>query len=105
MREPLLATQIEYRYGERSYQIVEDYEFRELKYFNSFLYENPLTEYIRGGWKVHISLDSSNVGHIALAWTVIIVPELIRCGIREFKITRENCLYELSERVLMVKKN
>ena len=97
MREPLLATQIEYRYGERSYQIVEDYEFRELKYFNSFLYENPLTEYIRGGWKVHISLDPSNVGHIALAWTVIIVPELIRCGIREFKITRETCLYELAE--------
>ena len=29
--------------------------------------------------------------------TVIIVPELIRCGIREFKITRENCLYELAE--------
>jgi len=97
MNEPLIVAQREVQYGERSYRIAVDYEFEKSKYFYSFNNVNPSTLLILGGWKFHISLDPLNIDDIALAWTDIIVPELIRCGIREFKITRVNRLNEIVE--------
>lgn len=97
LRERLLVAQQETQYGERRFQINDTYKIDKTTYFDSFLYETPLTEYIYGGWKVHISLDPSNINNIGLAWTNIIVPELLVCGVREFKIGVDGYLHKLVE--------
>lgn len=96
MREALLPVQRQIRYAGVNYHIPEFYEFENSKYFYSFLYENPMITDVCGGWKVHISLDAENIENIARAWSEIIVPELLTCGIREFKITTENHLGKIA---------
>jgi hypothetical protein len=93
----LLVAQQETQYGERRFQIDDTYEIDKTTYFDSFLYKTPLTEDIYGGWKVHISLDPSNINNIGLAWTDIIVPELLICGVGEFKIVVDGYLHKLVE--------
>lgn len=97
LHEGLLNEQQELQYNRRNYQISKSYEFEKIKYFHSFEYKNPLTANIYGGWKIHISLDPSNIDNITIAWIEIILPELVSCGVREFKIARENCLHLMAE--------
>ncbi len=89
MCEGLLDSQQEFQYNEISYHIPTSYQRAKSKNFEEFLYRNPHTVNILGGWKFHISLDpGENNNNIARAWADIIIPALVSCEIREFKITK-----------------
>lgn len=65
--------------------------------FQQIIHHQHINPNIFGDWKLHISIDPSNIDDVARAWTKIIIPKMTEFGIREFKIARENQLSGLRE--------
>lgn len=88
LQEPLLTR---YEYAGRDYTMPNNYENSTEGHFCTFI-DRSVEEAMIGGWKIHIALTGGGE-QVGEAWRDVIRPELLSCGIKQFKIAQPEHLH------------